>query len=255
MKFLLKKRRGWLLPAMVAAGLVLLVGLGITGVGALRAEAASAMLTVPPGLTATWWQWAMSIPSDHNPLLDETGALCAEGQSGEYWFLAGVWNESGEATRECAIPAGKRILFPLVNMEVDTYDKNGFVYYCGQPPITVKKMEDCARHVADSATAVQGIVDGEDVVGPDMAGFRVASPFFQVDLPKNNLLGPAPAEDVTVVSDGYWILLPPLSPGQHQIVLGGTINMADNAEGTPLESPMQFTTVVTYNLTVVGDED
>ena len=38
--------------------------------------------------SARWWQWALSIPAATNPVLDETGANCAQGQSGQVWFLA-----------------------------------------------------------------------------------------------------------------------------------------------------------------------
>ena len=40
-------------------------------------------------LSAKWWQWAISIPAATNPLLDTTGANCAQGQAGHVWFLAG----------------------------------------------------------------------------------------------------------------------------------------------------------------------
>src|SRR2546427_7156737 len=60
----------------------------------------------PHGLTygewnGRWWQWALSIPSDVNPVLDTTGVHCAEGQTGKVWFLAGTFG--GAATRTCTI--------------------------------------------------------------------------------------------------------------------------------------------------------
>ena len=36
-----------------------------------------------------WWTWAISIPAATNPIVDETGAFGAIGQSGHVWFLAG----------------------------------------------------------------------------------------------------------------------------------------------------------------------
>ena len=48
---------------------------------------------LPPGqlpqLTGEWWQWALSIPTSVNPLLDTTGERCMIGQRGSTWFLAG----------------------------------------------------------------------------------------------------------------------------------------------------------------------
>src|SRR5213594_853400 len=41
--------------------------------------------------SARWWQWALSIPKATNPILDTTGANCAQAQSGPAWFLAGTF--------------------------------------------------------------------------------------------------------------------------------------------------------------------
>src|SRR5262245_12735345 len=48
----------------------------------------------PYGSTYSEWsarltQWGYSIPASINPALDDTGANCAEGQSGHVWFLVG----------------------------------------------------------------------------------------------------------------------------------------------------------------------
>ena len=64
--------------------------------------------------TAKWWQWALSIPKDHNPLVDSTGEKCAEGQNGPVWFLAGTTGKMHWAERKCIIPSEKAILFPLI---------------------------------------------------------------------------------------------------------------------------------------------
>lgn len=64
--------------------------------------------------SAAWWQWAAAIPTDVNPLLDETGENCDLDQSGPVWFLAGT--PGGAAERECTIPAGKAVLFPILNL-------------------------------------------------------------------------------------------------------------------------------------------
>jgi len=38
-----------------------------------------------------WWNWAVQSPSATNPQLDPTGEDCDVGQSGQVWFLAGVF--------------------------------------------------------------------------------------------------------------------------------------------------------------------
>ena len=42
-------------------------------------------------LSAQWWQWALSIPTSVNPLIDPTGGNGMVGQRGTTWFLAGAF--------------------------------------------------------------------------------------------------------------------------------------------------------------------
>ena len=59
----------------------------------------------------------MGLPQENHPLFDETGEDCDVGQSGKVWFLGGVINETGSASRECTVPTGKAIFFPILNVE------------------------------------------------------------------------------------------------------------------------------------------
>ena len=52
-------------------------------------NAAGAQTVLAP-LTAQWWQWVLSIPTDNNPTLDTTGEDCMVGQHGPIWFLTGA---------------------------------------------------------------------------------------------------------------------------------------------------------------------
>ena len=73
----------------------------------------------PYGADMTTWgereaAWIVGQPFAHNPLLDQTGADCANGQQGPVWFIppiAGPHVFSG--SRSCAIPAGKAILLDI----------------------------------------------------------------------------------------------------------------------------------------------
>src|SRR5207237_9991228 len=79
----------------------------------------------PFGLTygewsAKWWQWAYSLPVDKNPFFDETTCKNGtNGQSGDVWFLTGVFNTSGTAVRPCDVPEGKALFFPILDYEGD----------------------------------------------------------------------------------------------------------------------------------------
>src|SRR5690348_3484322 len=37
--------------------------------------------------SAAWWTWAMSLPVDCNPIVDDSCFDVTEGQSGKVWFL------------------------------------------------------------------------------------------------------------------------------------------------------------------------
>ena len=62
---------------------------------------------------AEWWKWIGSIPVAENPLIDPTGANCAEGQRGRVWFLAGT-ALPGPVTRSCTVPNNRALFFPIV---------------------------------------------------------------------------------------------------------------------------------------------
>ena len=63
---------------------------------------------------ADWWTWVLTQPAAVNPLLDPTGANCAQGQRGRVWFLVGTIG-GGTATRTCTVPKGTALLFPVLN--------------------------------------------------------------------------------------------------------------------------------------------
>jgi len=69
--------------------------------------------------SAKWWQWAVSLPLDHNPLADT--ADCSTGQLGSVWFLGGSFVSSTEE-RDCTVPPGKALFFPIINVECSTLE-------------------------------------------------------------------------------------------------------------------------------------
>jgi hypothetical protein len=65
-------------------------------------------------------------------------------------------------------------------------------------------------------------LDGQDLL--TYPSFRQTSDsFFDITLPDGNLFGvPAGSYPGITVSDGYWVALDGLSPGQHTLNFGGT---------------------------------
>ena len=74
--------------------------------------------------TVKWWQWSLSIPSERNPVLDDTGINAGENQPEDVWFLAGIWADDDTKKifprRKCRSPKqAVPLLVPIMNCEAD----------------------------------------------------------------------------------------------------------------------------------------
>jgi hypothetical protein len=245
---------------MMVLGALLALGMAVPAV-------VSAKETPPPSqedlgeLGAKWWQWAFRKPVNVNPLLGsyEGGAKCAGGKAGKVWFLAGVTSEPdsapGAVVRTCHAPANKSIFFPVFNVECSVVEGNDI-----GPGTTEENLRACASGLTDiiletNPDAPFATVDGQDVLG-DISDNRAASGLFTFTLPKNNAdfncpdgaggLQQCPPGPTQAVTDGVWVLLPPLPRGTHTIHFGGTFELPPELGGGT------FTLDVTYILTVKG---
>ena len=184
--------------------------------------------------SAKWWQWAISLPTTAHPLFDN--ADCNTGQSGHVWFLGGSFVNS-TATRSCTVPAGTPIFLPIVNSECSTAELDPF------HGSTEAEMRACAKGFIDCTSGVFATIDGRVIQNLGNTGpYRVQSPLYSFSAPDNNVLfvpGPVSGESV---SDGFWLMLAPLSAGQHTLHFGGVFNCL------PIFS---LTIDQTYNLTVL----
>jgi hypothetical protein len=169
------------------------------------------------GWTAKWWIWLLSIPSTINPAIDSSGVNCAQKQAGPVWYLAG--STTGKADRSCTIPAGKAILFPILNSECS---------YVEYPKLkTETELRSCAVAQNDQ-THIETTVDGVGLQSSQMP--RVQSPIFNFTFPANNI-GGSPAGPSQSVADGFYVFLHPLSPGKHDIAFKA-VNIQFTTTGT-----------------------
>jgi len=164
--------------------------------------------------SAAWWQYVLTYTNDVNPATDSTGQYCNEGQGGPVFFLAGA--ASGTAARTCTIPAGKALFVPIINVECSTVE----------PPVfrgnNAQEARACAASWADGigASSLKVTIDGRKVLGLGL--FRAVSPFYDFIVPpSNNYLGVDGVTSGSSVSDGYWVMVKPLSPGVHVIHFEG----------------------------------
>jgi hypothetical protein len=183
---------------------------------------------------AEWWKWYLAIPASTHPVLDETGENCEQGQGGKVWFLAGAFVVE---ERDCTVPVGKAILFPVINAECSTLE---------EPPFfgsNEQELRACVEAIQFSdADMLTVTVDGQDVRNP--LRYRFTSPIFYFSIPDDNIIGVdtnTKGNEGQSVAGGYYIMLPPLSQGEHVIQFQGVLGTGPFAG---------FSQDVTYNLIV-----
>jgi N-acetylmuramoyl-L-alanine amidase len=167
------------------------------------------------------WQWLLAQPIGANPAQDGSGAACGAGQSAPVFFLP-------TNLPDCAVPAGVPVLVPVVGSICTTADPGA----AGDE----RDLVACAREDADRYTAVRAFVDGVEVT--DIDAHRLTTGRFAVDLPIHNVLG-APSGEVEVVASGWQVILPPLPPGEHEVIVHREL-----ADGTVLPDARAVVTVL-----------
>lgn len=205
-----------------------------------------------------FWQWVLGVPQNSysvqskrqrvNPLMDTTGAHCAEHQIGDVWFLAGSW--VGSVNRSCTIPAGKSLFFPLIN--------NVYVGFLTDPPEQPTEQWAHDQAACTEQAVISVSLDGVEINNPtsyftgpsgsQSPAFSVQMPFGVDEDEPGNLLESLGYNVKQVrewfltpsAEQGYYLFVNPLPPGPH--------NLKWSASGCTAG----WTQDVTYNLTVLG---
>lgn len=182
-------------------------------------------------LSADWWKWAMASAEEVNPVRDRTGAHCAVGQRGGVWFLAGGFGSS-RIHRNCVVPAGKYVFFPIINMAYWPSDEaNGY---------TCEEAQANAAVNNETALYLFAELDGVAVQAPKQFRVRTTQCF---DVFEWMPAADKPYYAYPSASDGYWVLLRPLAAGRHTLRFGGRYNNPGAAYGRNLQD-------IEYEITV-----
>jgi hypothetical protein len=197
---------------------------------------------IPGGQTygrwaAEWWQWALGVPAATNPLTDTTGEQCQQRQVDDTWFLAGSFG-SDPVVRNCEIPEGKALFFPLIN--------NGFFAFLTDPPEPEEDLR--AKAACQFPVELFAKIDGLEIRRLERfftGASGSQSPLFNVQLPPENILGAGPADIPELVlspsaEEGYYLFVKPLSRGEHTVRW-----LAEGCQGP------DFVQDITYHLTIV----
>lgn len=207
--------------AMVAVLAAWLPAPGATTAAAPAAGRAPASVAAVDGVAAAewtvrWWRWVHAFPAGQEPYRDRSGAQCAQGQSadGPVWFLAGT-DGAFDARRRCRVPAGRHLLVPAINMYFHAPRRGRNAMSCAQV-----KAEAALNN--DALLSAVVLLDGRALARPARLISRCFDPFAARDSQRE------PEGPVRAAADGYWLLLPPLAPGRHRLVVGANYgNAAD----------------------------
>lgn len=168
------------------------------------------------------WSWIFSVPTDHNPFFDTTGADCAVNQpDGAVFYLAPAPDPGGVATvsRSCTIPEGKAVLILLSGTFND--------FPCPDPSFapadgqTLYEFLLAGAHAGPDAVNFQNLtVDGDKL--RRIFDYHETSPDvfqFTGDLSlKTSLDGCVTGSSQSAVTDNFVIMLRPFSKGAHTVV-------------------------------------
>jgi hypothetical protein len=181
--------------------------------------------------TLKLWHWLLSIPSDINPSLDQTGERCAQGQdiNSTVFFLIGAGGSTAERT--CTIPVGKAIFIPINAVECS------FLEFPAAK--TDEDLHKCAEEDQSSNPGLFLSVDGREF--KELEKYRVHSRPFNITFSENNIFGVS--GPTRAVSDGYWVMLEPLKPGNHVIHFKASLT-------NPTTGILYFNEDTKYNLIV-----
>src|SRR5262249_19729350 len=155
-------------------------------------------------------------------LLDQNGQFGAINQpSGPVWFLAG--NTGGATVRSVTVPAGKALFFPIAN----TFDvENGIaIGIAGGKVFSIKNPLQTAQTTVSSimATAYGLTCSVDGIPLPITSANLEQSNPFALQLPTDNILNVPRGVYSPAADSGYYVLLRPLSRGQHTIHFAGSI--------------------------------
>ncbi|MFN8498314.1 MAG: hypothetical protein U0641_10695 [Anaerolineae bacterium] len=187
-----------------------------------------------------WWQWAIGTPYSKSPLNSnlKPAAPCGTDQSGPVFFLGGALGPGDNVHRDCAVPLGKALLMPIINVE---WDEEGVT-----TPLTVVQLGQTAKSITDHTTDRSITVDGVPI--PDNQIYRIPSPVFFTytmsatdnlyNLKCTGTLNPKCRDSngpvnfpglicafgkctAIAMGDGYYVMLAPLTAGDHVIHFHG----------------------------------
>lgn len=205
--------------------------------------------------TEEWWKWVGERSIKENPLNDTTGEYACLGNDGEVFFVAGPRVviidpaseppvvDDGIVHRAFDVPFDKPVLVPIMNAVSFNPEIDPLSYY-------MERFE-----------GLYATIDGKNIGGIEK--YNVGSSDFELgpaeprtvlyDLIKNDWAAGNPKLTYHAATDGYWLMLDRLSPGEHTLEFGGFFDYNNDGVFNTLDGDIQMAAKNT--ITVVEPDD
>lgn len=185
------------------------------------------------GRTYNDWQVVFWQTGFATPIVGGDHPFFSGGVLGEVDGVVMLTGVVGVATLDLTISENTAILFPILNIESSVFEAPPF-HGDDEASLTANSVA-----LLDQTSGLFAEIDGAPVA--DLTPFRFISPLFTWGpVPANNIVGAPAGTTSDAVDAGYYLLLTPLSVGNHTIRFGGDF-------GGPLSG---FSIDTTYNITV-----
>jgi hypothetical protein len=144
---------------------------------------------------------------DKNPSVDKIGINCSQGQNGPLFFLISSFDGS-LVNRECVVPKGKPLFFPILNSSV---------HLSNIRLLDRMKVKKCAKTFHDMAKGIKASLDGKP-----LPVTKIVTGIFNFTLPGNNIFGTGAPMESHSVSNGHFSGVDSLTPGTHILKFSGS---------------------------------
>lgn len=159
---------------------------------------------------AKWWQYALTLPEDQNPLAGTTGENCVFQRVGNVGLI--LADSTLHTPITCEVPTGMMLYLEVLGAECSNLEEAPF--YGGNEA----ELRACAQALVPED--LEASIDDREV--QNLPQYITISPLFQFTEPEKNILGVPAGTIGESVGSGAYLLLEPLSPGKHTIYLKGT---------------------------------
>jgi hypothetical protein len=167
---------------------------------------------------AKWSAWINTVPKSQNwnfqnsPGVKYVPEDCSylQNPASPVFFLPYVGAERGSvAAMTCNVPHDKAVIFQIDGATSDYSD----------PTVKTKTPAELIRLATQSnvyPNSFEVTLDGHPLAFTNDEGHKVQTDLYNLTLPADNLWG-EPAGPDHAISQGWWVMLKPLPPGQHTV--------------------------------------